>query len=132
MNFATAMPNITHTDAWLIVLLACFSIVAIKACRGFKMPDPSMVQSYATVTNTPGGIILILLFLWLFTLSLTVAFCVWVIVKGVDPQHAVVITLIGTLTGTAFGNVNGAFFKTMTGQDPHPIPPVNPAPPEPK
>lgn len=128
MSLAAALPNVTHTEAWAFILLCIFAWIAIKACR-LKMPDPAVVQSYATVTNTPGGIILILLFLWLFTLTLTVAFCVWVIVKGVDPQHAVVITLIGTLTGTAFGNVNGAFFKTMTGQDPHQSQPI---PEEPK
>ena len=119
-----AMPTITRTDVWLAVGLALVAFLAIKACR-VQFPDATTVQGYATISNTKGGIILILLFLWLFTLILTVGFCIWVIVKGIDPQHAVVITLIGTLTGTAFGNVNGAFFKTMTGEDPKvPLPPL--------
>lgn len=125
-------PTITRTDVWLCIGLTALVFLAIKACR-VKFPEPGVIQGYATISNTKGGIILILLFLWLFTLVLTVTFCVWVIVRGVDPQHAVVITLLGVLQGTAFGNVNGAFFKTMTGEDPKlpppPSPPVQPPTP---
>lgn len=117
-------PNVTRTDVWIAIILAAMVTLAIKACR-FQMPDPTVVQNYATIANTAGGIILILLILWIGTLLLTVAFCVWVIIKGVDPQHAVVISLLGVLAGQAFGNVNGAFFKTMTGQEPKPLPPVS-------
>jgi hypothetical protein len=111
-------PNITHTDVWLVLVLTAFVIISIKACRGFKMPDPGLVQNYATVCNTKGGIILLLLLLWLGTLGLITVFCIWVVARGFDPQNSVIVTLLGTLIGTAFGTVNGALFKTMTGEDP--------------
>lgn len=116
MMAALSLP-VTHTDVWLAVLLALFVTFAIKACR-VKTPDPLIVQAFATISNTKGGIILILLSLWLFTLGITGAFSVWIIVRGVDPQHPVAITFLAMLTGTAFGNVNGALFKTMTGEEP--------------
>lgn len=124
-----AQLSITKFDVWGLLLLVLLLIGALKACR-VKLPDPSLVQAYATICNTKGGIIMILFFLWIFTLVVTVTFCVWVIRAGVSPEHAVVISLLGVLSGTAFGNVNGAFFKTMTGEDPKPpIPPVAPPPP---
>lgn len=112
-----AFPTITRTDVWIAVLLSLLVTLAIKACR-VQTPDPAKVQAFATISNTKGGIILILLGLWLFTLVITAIFSVWIIVRGVDPQHPVAITFLAMLTGTAFGNVNGALFKTMTGEDP--------------
>jgi len=127
---ATALPNITRLDVWLVIVLTALVYLAIKACRA-KFPDPAILQGYATICNTKGGIILILLCLWLLTLGVTTTFCMWVIVKGIDPQNAVVIFMLGVLSGTAFGNVNGAFFKTMTGEDPKiPVPPPNQLPPK--
>lgn len=116
---ALVIPSITHTEVWAAIILVAVIVLAIKACR-VKWPEPGVIQSYATIANTKGGIILILLTLWVMTLFVTIGFCVWVIVRGVDPQHGVVITLLGVLSGTAFGNINGAFFKTMTGEDPKP------------
>lgn len=112
-----AFPEITRTDVWVAIVLALVVTLAIKACR-VRTPDPATIQSFATISNTKGGIILILLGLWLFTLVITAIFSVWIIVRGVDPQHPVAITFLAMLTGTAFGNVNGALFKTMTGEDP--------------
>lgn len=116
---ASAIPAITHAEVWVFIALCLLAWIAIRACR-VKFPDPHVLQSYATVTNTKGGIILILLSLWIGTLLLTLGFGTWIIIRGVDPQHATVITILAMLTGTAFGNVNGALFKTMTGEDPKP------------
>lgn len=133
---SVAFPVVTRTDFLVFVFLVYVAFL-IYQVRNMKLPDPAILQNYSTISNTKGGIILILLFLWLFTLILMTAFCVWVIVKGINPQNAVVVMLLGVLSGNAFGNVNGAFFKTMTGEDPKmllvppnppaPVPPIAPA-----
>lgn len=110
---------ITHADAWGLVALAVFATIAIRASR-FRLPDPTLLQNYATLTNTKGGIIILLIIMWWGTLLLTIAICLWVIVRGVDPQNGVLVVLLSMLTSGAWGNVNGALFKTMTGEDPKP------------
>jgi hypothetical protein len=122
MNDVTAtltFPAITRTDIYLAIGLCAVLWLLIKACR-LHLPDPAILQAYATIANTKGGIILSLLMLWVGTLLLTLGFGIWVISKGVDPQHAVVVTLLGMLYSGAFGGVTGALFKTMTGEDPKP------------
>ncbi len=127
--------TITHTEVWAIIVLTAFVVLAIKACRGFKLPDPGSVQGYATLANSKGGLVLLMTFMWFFTLVSTAAFTVWILIRGVDPQNAQVITLTGMFISQAFGTVNGALFKTMTGEDPKPpsplplIPVVPPAAP---
>lgn len=111
---------ITRLGIWLVAIFICVAWgYALKVCK-MRFPDPALIQSYATIANTKGGIILMLLALWVFTLLVISSFCIWIIIRGEDPQNAVVVTLLGTLIGTAFGTVNGAFFKTMTGEDPKP------------
>jgi hypothetical protein len=111
------MPTITRLDIWIAIALTLLVVLMIKACR-FTWPDPSVVQSYATVANTPGGLILILLVLWIGTLAITVAFCVWVLVRGIDPQNGTVVLITGMLSSGAFSAVSGALFTRMTGQEP--------------
>ena len=79
------------------------------------------LQELVTVFNTKGGIVFVLLIMWFITLSGTVAFGIWVISKGIDPQHAIVITILGMLVSQAFGNVNGALFTAFKGEDPQPL-----------
>ena len=79
------------------------------------------LQELATVFNTKGGIVFVLLFMWLFTLCGTVSFGIWIIAKGIDPQHTIVVTILGMLVSQAFGNVNGALFTAFKGEDPHPL-----------
>jgi hypothetical protein len=104
-----------------VIITAFLVSTLILAYRG-KFPSVQTLQDIATMFNTKGGIVLLLVVMWFLTLSTTVIFGVWVIVKGVDPQNAVTITIFGMLISQAFGNVNGALFKTMTGDDPKPIP----------
>jgi hypothetical protein len=79
------------------------------------------LQELATVFNTKGGIVFVLLIMWLFTLCGTVSFGIWIIAKGIDPQHTIVVTILGMLVSQAFGNVNGALFTAFKGEDPHPL-----------
>src|SRR5271166_4867497 len=115
------LPTITRLDAWAAIGLALFVTFAIKACR-VHLPDPVILQGYATIANTPGGLILILTFLWLLSLSVMVAVCLWVIEKGIDPSNGTLVLLTGMLSSSAFGGVSGVLFSTMTGQPP-PAPP---------
>lgn len=85
-----------------------------------RYPSVETLEGLASIFNTKGGIIMFLWLAWWITLYTTVAFGAWVIVKGIDPQHAVVVTILGMLVAQAFGNVNGALFKTMTGEEPRP------------
>lgn len=135
-------PNISHAEGWAFVLLCIAALVAIKACR-VKMPDPDAVQRYATIANTPGGLIMILLLLFAGLMGAVMLFVVWAIVRNVDPQNGLVILLTGLLSG-AIGAVSGALFTAMKGQEPHPaitnistattassaVPPVSPATPD--
>lgn len=100
------------------VIVTVVIITAITAAFKGKFPSVETLQELATLFNTKGGIVILLVTMWWFTLVSTVCFGIWVIVKGVDPQHAVVVTILGMLISQAFGNVNGALFKTMTGEDP--------------
>jgi hypothetical protein len=104
------------------VIATAFIVSALISVYRGKFPSIQTLQDIATMFNTKGGIVLLLVTMWFITLSTTVIFGVWVIVKGVDPQNAVTITIFGMLISQAFGNVNGALFKTMTGDDPKPIP----------
>jgi hypothetical protein len=112
------LPTITRFDVWAVIILAALVILAIKACRA-KVPDPSVVQSYATIANTQGGMILILLILFISTFSITTVFCIWTLVRGIDPQNGIVILLTGLFSG-AIGAVSGALFTAMKGQEPKP------------
>lgn len=117
---ALSFPDITRTDVWAVAIVALLVTFLVKS-RG-HWPDVTKVQALATVSNTKGGMVVILLGMWLFTLMITVLFCVWIIVKGVDPQHPVVTTLLGMLVAQAFGTVNGALFTAFKGEDPKPTP----------
>lgn len=119
MHVLWAALPVTHGDIWGAIVLTAIVILLIKACR-VKWPDPAIMQSYATIANTPGGIILLLYFLWVFTLITTVAFCIWVLEKGIDSTNGTVVLITGMLSSGAFGAVTGALFSTMTGQDPKP------------
>lgn len=98
---------------WLLSIFIAFVLIFRN-----HIPSIETIQDMAALFNTKGGIIMFLWLAWLGTLSTTVAFGIWVIVKGVDPQHTVVTIVLGMLISQAFGNVNGALFKTMTGEEP--------------
>jgi hypothetical protein len=104
-----------------VVLIVAFVAWVITMTNRGLFPSVSTLQDLATVFSTKGGIILVLLIMWWLTLSGTVAFGVWVIAKGIDPQHAVVVTLLGMLVSQAFGNVNGSLFTMFKGEDPRPL-----------
>jgi hypothetical protein len=112
--------SITRLDVWLLVLLAAAGLLGALFAHISKWPSPDTVQTYATIANTPGGIVIILVVLWLFTLTLTTAICLWVIAKGIDPQNGTLVMLTGMLSSGAFGAVNGALFTSITGKEPKP------------
>jgi hypothetical protein len=103
-----------------VVVFGMFWIFALKllTSKTINLPTVQDIQELATVFSTKGGFILALLVMWFVTLFGTVSFGIWVIVKGVDPQHAVVVTILGMLVSQAFGNVNGSLFTSFKGDDP--------------
>lgn len=120
MNLASF--TFDKTDLYVGVILAvllgmCFLTVALLKR---KTPTIESLNELAALSNTKGGIIILLLIMWFFTLTLTTSIALWAIVKGVDPQNGILILLFGMLSSGAWGNVNGALFKTMTGEDPKP------------
>jgi hypothetical protein len=106
-------------DVYIIVGTVFVSVVALLTLLIWyrRFPTVQTLTEISSLFNTKGGIIMVLWLAWWLTLFTTLSFGIWVIVKGVDPQHGVVITLLAMLSSQAFGNVNGALFKTMTGED---------------
>jgi hypothetical protein len=120
-----AILSLDKLDIYVALIAALFAASVLLLLKFVKSPDLPSVQSLqnlATVFNTRGGIVVLLTFMWYSTLAITVGFCIWVVARGIDPQNAVVVTLLGVLVGQAFGNVNGALFKTMTGDEPKVLP----------
>jgi len=112
--------TITKVDVYVIlaVFYCSISVTVWVLIARDKIPSVDTLAELAALFNTKGGIIMFLWMAWLGTLTSTLGFGVWVIVKGVNPQHMVVTVLLGMLISQAFGNVNGALFKTMTGEEP--------------
>jgi hypothetical protein len=110
-------------DVYIIVataLFVLFAVATISAAFRGKLPSVQTLQNLATLFNTKGGIIILLVMMWWCTLAGTVSFCVWVVAKGIDPQHPVVVMVLGMLISQAFGNVNGSLFTMFKGEDPKP------------
>jgi hypothetical protein len=103
------------------ILLGGFGFLTLMAWKRSFPPVETIVE-FAALFNQPGGIIMFLWAAWAGTLTITLLFGIWVIRVGIDPQHSVVVTILGMLISQAFGNVNGALFKTMTGE-PKPVSP---------
>lgn len=116
----TAIPvlNITRFDVWAVIILTLLIVLAIKACK-FTWPDPTKLASYASIANTQGGMIMILFWLFISVFAITTVFCVWALVRGIDPQNGIVILLTGLFSG-AIGAVSGALFTAMKGGEPKP------------
>jgi hypothetical protein len=119
MLIASSFPIITRTDIWLIIGLVLVIWILLKACRGVRIPDPSILQGYATIANTQGGMILILLCLFGFVFVITLVFVWWCLLRGIDPQNGLVIMITG-LTAGSVGAFSGALLGAMKGQDPKP------------
>ncbi len=109
-------------DVYLIAgtFILTISMIVFMAMLWRRAPSVESLEALASIFNTKGGIIMFLWLAWWVTMFLVIGFGSWVIIKGVDPQHAVVITIMGMLVSNAFGNVSGALFKTMTGEEPRP------------
>ena len=118
-----------RTDLYVIVSAVIFTSLVWTIVALLKRNTPTMesLNELATLTNTKGGIIILLLIMWFFTLTSTIAICLWAVVKGIDPQNGIIVLLLSNLFSGAWGNTNGALFKTMTGEDPKPIPPAQSA-----
>jgi hypothetical protein len=107
--------------AAVAVLCAFVLLLSLLASKvGWRVPTVQDLQSAATMANTKGGVLLILLAMWIVTLGATLAFGIWIIHGHLDPQNAIVVTLMAMLVSQAFGNVNGAFFTAIKGEDPKP------------
>lgn len=123
------MPQVDRFEFFATLVAGMFILFAVittvAAFRG-KLPSVQTLQNLATLFNTKGGVVVLLVMMWWFTLMGTVSFGIWVIAKGIDPQHTVVVTILGMLISQAFGNVNGSLFTMFKGDDPKPL---NPPPP---
>jgi hypothetical protein len=111
---------LTKVDVYVVAIVMLMSIAGAITVIVKIRPSVQALVEIAALFNSKGGLIMLMSSLWVFTLLITIAFAVWIIAKGVDPSHAVVVALLAMLTGNAFGNVNGALLKTMTGEDPKP------------
>ncbi len=80
-----------------------------------RYPSVETIEGIAAIFNTKGGIIMFLWIAWWMTLLITIAFGMWVIIRGVDPQHGVMalghfVDLVGELTqAPIFGFDHRAF-----------------------
>lgn len=99
-------------------LLGVIILLALLILRKGVSPSMDTLSDLCAIVNTKGGIIILLTLMWIGTLSGTVAICLWAIIHGVDPANATLVVLLSVLTSGAWGNVNGALFKTMTGDEP--------------
>jgi hypothetical protein len=104
--------------AVLIAVLLIALAWKIVNQSAWSLPSVQDIQELATMCNTKGGIVLLLVTMWAFTLTIILIFSIWVIIKGIDPQNAIVVLVLGMMTSGAFGTINGALFRTMTGEDP--------------
>jgi hypothetical protein len=103
-----------------VVVLGMFWIFALKllTSKTINLPTVQDIQELATVFSTKGGFILALLVMWFWLIIVAVSFGIWVISKGIDPQNAIVVTILAMLVSTAFGGVCGALFTAFKGDDP--------------
>lgn len=121
------MPSLNTWLQIVVVLLlaAALTMIMLRLIQAIRWPSVDSIidgiLKIAPVFNSKGGIILLLTFMWFMTLGATVAICLWAIIHGVDPQNGVLIVLLSVLTSGAWGNVNGAWLKTMTGEDLKPV-----------
>jgi hypothetical protein len=97
--------------------LTTFGLVCLLIAKD-KIPSVDTILEFSTLFNTKGGIIMSLWVAWLGCILVTVAFGVWVILHGINPQHIVVVLLLNTLTSNVSGGVGAVLFKTMTGEEP--------------
>ena len=112
---------ITKTDVYIasgVILIAFFLALVVHLFRNGVLPSMNTLADLCAMVNTKGGIIVLLTMMWFITLGGTAAICLWAIVHGVDPQNGILVVLLSVLTSGAWGNVNGALFKTMTGDEP--------------
>jgi hypothetical protein len=108
---------------WLALLLtallmAALALILVSTVRQCRWPSVDSLLKLAPIFNMRGGIIMLLTIMWFTSLFLTMAFVIWVLHVGIDPQNAAVVVALAMLTSGAFGGVNGALFKTMTGEEP--------------
>jgi hypothetical protein len=102
----------------VLLLVTALLLVLVALIRAIKWPSVDDLTKLAPLFNTKGGLIILLTFMWFFSLSTTVAVVVWVVWGKVDPQNSAVVTLTGMLTSGAFGGVSSVLWRTMTGEDP--------------
>jgi hypothetical protein len=110
--------DITKYDVYALILLAFFALIVHQILKRVVFPSFETFSGTVALLNSKGGIIFVLLILWIISFGVSIAFGWWIIVKGISPQNALVMVLISWLTGQAWGNANGALLKTMTGEEP--------------
>lgn len=114
-----------NLNIWLeglvsVLLLVALGLITVTVINRVHWPSAATIIQLAPVLNTKGGLILLLVMMWTFSLLLTVVFVFWVIVHKIDPQNSAVVLLLGMLTSGAFGGVSSVLWRTMTGEDTKP------------
>jgi hypothetical protein len=115
-----AFATFDKTDIYIVAVTIVFCILIGSIFYLLRHTALSLdtLQGLAAIANSKGGLVVLMAFMWFFTLTGTTAFCIWVLVKGIDPQNGVLVTLLGMLVSGAFGTVNGALFRSMSGEEP--------------
>ena len=115
-----ALATFDKTDIYIVAVTILFCVMLGSIFYLLKHTALSLdtLQGLAAIANSKGGLVVLMAFMWFFTLIGTTMFCIWVLTKGIDPQNAVLLNLLGMLVSGAFGTVNGALFRSMSGEEP--------------
>lgn len=109
----------------LYVLIGAVIVYLVLAYRRL-LPSVDSLQSLATVANTKGGNILVLLFLTLVFFFTGIGLIYWSLNRMVEGKlsadNAVLMMGLSFVLGTAFGGSFSSMLKVMSGEDPKPTP----------
>lgn len=119
-----SMAAVTKVDVYVIAIAGLLTLATISILRQVVIPSFSTLSSFMALLNSKGGLIFVLLILWIISFTASIALGLWALVKGVSPENAILMMLLSWVTGQAWGNINGALLKTMTGEQPPLTPPI--------
>jgi len=124
--------SITKLDVYVFLIISFFVFVTLIAIKRSVVPSLQSLMSFIALLNSKGGLIFVLLILWIVSFAASITLGLWALIKGVSPQNAILMMLLSWVTGQAWGNINGALLKTMTGEQPPITTSTSPKPEEPK
>jgi hypothetical protein len=102
----------------LLIAFGCLGLFVLLYTK--RMPSVEHMKEFATILNSKGGNIFVLMVmsLWFFILGMRFFYySLGLIVQGkLTPDNAVLLMGVTFITGSAFGGFSGALLKTMTGE----------------